>query len=42
MVDLEEARRQAWAPVVDSYDYDQLRILVLELCDEVESLRGLS
>lgn len=42
MVDLIAARARAWAPVVDSYDSDQLRMLVLELCDEVEELRRAS
>lgn len=31
MIDLGESRRRAWAPVVDSYYYDELRVLVLEL-----------
>ena len=42
MVDLDMARARAWAPVEVSDDWDELRRLVLALCDEVEGLRRLS
>lgn len=40
MANLTTACQRAWAPVVDSYDADELRKLVLELRNEVEQLRG--
>lgn len=39
-VDLAAAREKAWAPVEVSDDWDELRRLVLALCDEVEQLRA--
>ncbi|MGK0715150.1 hypothetical protein ACR5KS_03645 [Leucobacter sp. W1153] len=40
MTDLAHARTLATGPVDDSADIDALRLVVLELCDEVEKLRG--
>ena len=39
MINLDEARQRAWAPVEVSDDWEALRRLVLALCDEVERLR---
>lgn len=40
-VNLDHARTLATGPVDDSADIDALRLVVLELCDEVERLRAL-
>lgn len=40
MIDLEHARHRATQREETSGDYQDLQVLVFELCDELERLRG--
>lgn len=41
-MNLDHARTLASHPVEDSDDADRLRLLVFELCDEIESMRAVN